>query len=66
MSSSNGRGGHRNQQEDDDEEDDLAYEKTHVDSVAKYEGVEDWEHAVDKIDTIERASNGKLVVYLTM
>lgn len=45
-------------------EDDFV--KTHIDNIDKYADVKDWEKVVAEIDTIERGSDNKLLVYMTM
>lgn len=47
-------------------EDDLQYADTHTDPIGKYEKVRDWEPLVKSIDTVERTSDNKLLVYMTM
>lgn len=50
----------------DDDSHVSTWSKTHNGSLAKYEGVDDWEDKVASVDTIERDADGKLKVYLTM
>jgi hypothetical protein len=45
---------------------DADFVKTHVDSIDKYADVKNWEKLVAEIDTIERGSDHKLLVYMTM
>lgn len=56
--------------EPEDEVDDdgmgADFVKTHVDSIDKYADVKDWEKVVAEIDTIERGSDNKLLVFMTM
>jgi hypothetical protein len=54
--------------EDEEEEEDMGddFVRTHVDSIDKYEDVKDWEKLVAEINTIERGSDNKLLVYMTM
>lgn len=54
--------------EDEDEDDGMGadFVKTHVDSIDKYADVKDWEKVVKEIDTIERGSDNKLLVFMTM
>lgn len=52
--------------EDDEQEEEIGFDKTHIDSMDKYEDVSDWETLVESVDTIERGSDGLLKVYLTM
>ncbi|WOO78381.1 Chromo domain-containing protein 2 [Vanrija pseudolonga] len=42
------------------------YHQTHIDSVEKYMDIPDWEDLVKSIDTVERTSDGQLMVFLTM
>ena len=51
----------------DDEDDGVPdFNKSHVGSSDKYQDVKDWEEIVQSIDTIEKGSDSKLMVYLTM
>lgn len=50
----------------DDELEEVGFEQSHVDMMDRYEGFRDWEDLVESVDTIERASDGTLKVYLTM
>lgn len=43
-----------------------AFERSHVDSSDKYQDVKEWEEIVQSVDTIEKGSDGRLMVYLTM
>ena len=54
---------------DEEEEDDgmgADFVKTHVDSIDKYADIKDWEKLIAEVDTIERGSDNKLLVYMTM
>lgn len=61
-------GKHPVEPETEEEEDDDAFEfsESHVDSIEKYKDIQDWEDLVKSVDTIERGSDKKLMVYLTM
>lgn len=50
--------------EDDDQGPD--WQQSHVDSTDKYQDIKDWEDLVQSIDTIEKGSDSKLLVYMTM
>jgi hypothetical protein len=62
------RNGKQSAEPEDDEDEDLGpdFVKTHVDSIEKYADVKDWEKLVKEIDTIERGSDNKLLVFMTM
>lgn len=47
-------------------DDEPGFDDSHVDSIEKYEDVQDWESLVEGIDTIERSHEGTLQVYMTM
>jgi hypothetical protein len=38
----------------------------HKDSIAKYKDLASWEEHVDRISTVERGANNRLVVYMIM
>lgn len=44
----------------------LAFSDTHNDPFDKFMDIPDWEPLVKQVDTMERGSNGKLAVFLTM
>lgn len=51
---------------EEEEDDTLEFSTTHVDSIEKYQDVKDWEDLVKQVDTVERSSDNKLIVYVTM
>jgi hypothetical protein len=63
---SNGRKARAAVEEDEESVVVQDYFESHVDPMTKYEDVEDWEELVASVDSVERGSDGELMVYLTM
>jgi hypothetical protein len=63
---SNGSSKKSDKRAEEEEEDELDFDTTHVDSMEKYKDIADWEEKVESVDTIDRGSDGVLIVYLTM
>jgi hypothetical protein len=38
----------------------------HKDSISKYKDLSSWEEHVDRISTVERGANNRLIVYMIM
>lgn len=44
----------------------MSYHDTHKDSSDPFKDVQDWETLIKQIDTVERGSDGNIIVYMTM